>query len=132
MTTNGCSPSSAAIRSPPCSFTARATPPALSTSVPRSKPPPKPLSRVDAQTPEQAAGAQLSKYAFVILSDTGPLPQRLDDEINRYVQNGGSVLITLGKNSVAGAKLPAAGIQVLQIRTLNVDHDHPLTVVPDR
>jgi hypothetical protein len=83
---------------------------------------------VDVQTTEQAGGAQLSKYAFVILSDTGPLPQRLDDEINRYVQKGGSVLITLGKNSVAGAKLPAAGIQLLQLRTLNVDHDHPLTV----
>ena len=83
---------------------------------------------IDAQTPEQATGAQLSKYAFVILSDTGPLPQRLDEEINRYVQNGGSVLISLGKNSVAGAKLPAAGIQILQVHTLNVDHERPLTV----
>jgi hypothetical protein len=83
---------------------------------------------VDVETPEQATGAQLSKYAFVILSDAGPLPQRLDDEINRYVQNGGSILIALGKNAVPGAKLPAAGIQVLQIRTLNVDREHPLTV----
>ncbi len=83
---------------------------------------------VDVDTVEQAAAAQLSKYAWVILSDTGPLPQRLNDEITRYVQNGGSVMITLGKNSVAGAKLPAAGIQLLQIRTLNVEHDRPLTV----
>jgi hypothetical protein len=84
---------------------------------------------IDAQTPEQAAGATLSKYAFVILSDPGPLPQRLNDEIEKYVQNGGSVLISLGKNAVAGAKLPAAGgVQVLQIHTLLLDHEQPLTI----
>ncbi len=83
---------------------------------------------VDSQTPEQAAGATLSKYAFVILSDTGPLVQRLSDEIEKYVQNGGSVLILLGKNAVAGSRLPAAGIQLLQIRTLMVDHERALTV----
>ncbi len=83
---------------------------------------------IDSQTPEQAGGATLSKYAFVILSDTGPLQQRLQDELEKYVQNGGSVMITLGKNAVPGSRLPAAGIQVLQIRTLNPDHERPLTV----
>jgi hypothetical protein len=83
---------------------------------------------VDAQTPEQAAGATLSKYAFVILSDPGPLPQRLNDEIEKYVQNGGSVLISLGRNAVPGGKLPATGIQLLQIHTLLLDHERPLTV----
>jgi hypothetical protein len=86
---------------------------------------------IDAQTPEQAAGISgagaLSKYAFVILSDPGPLPQRLNDEIEKYVQNGGSVLIALGKNAVPGAKLPATGIQLLQIHTLLLDHERPLT-----
>jgi hypothetical protein len=83
---------------------------------------------IDSETPEQAAGATLSKYAFVILSDPGPLPQRLEEEIEKYVQNGGSVLISLGRNAVPGAKLPAAGIQLLQIRTLMPDHERPLTV----
>jgi hypothetical protein len=83
---------------------------------------------VDPQSPEQAAGATLSKYAFVILSDTGPLPQRLNDEIEKYVQNGGSVLISLGKNAVPGAKLPATGIQLLQIRTQILDRERALTV----
>lgn len=87
-----------------------------------------PAFTIDSQTPEQAAGATLSKYAFVILADSGPLPQRLEDEIEKYVQNGGSVLIALGKNSVPGAKLPAAGIQLLQVHTLMPDHEHPLTV----
>ncbi len=87
-----------------------------------------PAFTIDSQTPEQAAGATLSKYAFVILADSGPLPQRLEDEIEKYVQNGGSVMIALGKNSVPGAKLPAAGIQLLQVHTLMPDHEHPLTV----
>ncbi len=83
---------------------------------------------VDVQTPEQAAGATLSKYAFVILSDAGPLPERLAQSVDQYVQGGGSVLISLGKNTVAGGKLPVAGIQVLNIRTLTLDHEHALTV----
>jgi hypothetical protein len=87
-----------------------------------------PAFTIDSQTPEQATGATLSKYAFVILSDPGPLPQRLEDEVEKYVQNGGSILISLGKNSVAGAKLPAAGIQLLQIRTLMPDHERALTL----
>jgi hypothetical protein len=84
---------------------------------------------LESQTPEQAAGnANLLKYAFVVLSDTGPLPQRLEEEVDTYVQDGGSVLISLGKNAVPGAKLPAAGIQLLQIHTLMPDHERPLTV----
>jgi len=83
---------------------------------------------VDSQTPEQAAGATLSKYAFVILSDTGPVPQRLQDSLEKYVQDGGSILMSLGKNAVPGAKLPASGIQVLAIRTLMLDHERALTV----
>ena len=88
-----------------------------------------PAFTVDSQTPEQAAGIPaLSKYAFVILSDTGPLPQRLAETVEKYVQDGGSVLISLGKNAVPGGKLPAAGIQLLQIRTLMPDHERALTV----
>ncbi len=87
-----------------------------------------PAFTVDSQTPEQATGATLTKYAFVILSDTGPLPERLNDALDKYVQNGGSVLMALGKNAVAGAKLPASGIQVLNVRTLSLDHERALTV----
>ena len=83
---------------------------------------------IDSQTPEQAVGVTMSKYAFAILADPGPLPQRLQDELEKYVLGGGSIFISLGKNAVAGAKLPAAGIQVLQIRTLMPDHERALTV----
>jgi hypothetical protein len=83
---------------------------------------------VESQTPEQAAGTNLTKYAFVILSDTGPLLQKFQDAIEKYVQNGGSVLISLGKNAVPGSRIPATGIQLLSIRTLSLDHEHALTV----
>src|SRR6202012_5520555 len=87
-----------------------------------------PAFTLDSQTTEQAAGATLSKYAFVILSDTGTVPQHLEDELDKYVRNGGSVLITLGKNAVPGAKLPVAGVQMLQVRTLMPDHERALTI----
>jgi hypothetical protein len=38
------------------------------------------------------------------------------------------VLISLGKNAVAGARIPAAGIQLLQMHTLLPDHERALTV----
>jgi hypothetical protein len=87
-----------------------------------------PAFTIDSQTPEQAVGATLSKYAFVILSDTGPLQQRFEEAVEKYVQDGGAVFISLGKNAVPGGRLPAAGIQVLSIRTLSLDHEHALTV----
>ena len=91
---------------------------------------------VDSRTPDQAANADFSKFAFVILSDPGPLPEKLNEQIQNYVQGGGSVLISLGKNAVAGAKLPGtnspgtnngAGIQMLSLRTLALDRERPLT-----
>jgi hypothetical protein len=76
----------------------------------------------------QSANANVSKYAFVILSDSGPLPQKLSDALDKYVQAGGSVLMTLGKNTAPGRHLPVADIQVMGLHTIATDHESPLTV----
>lgn len=76
----------------------------------------------------QAANANVSKYAFVILSDPGPIPQKFGDALEKYVQNGGSVLITLGKNTTLGRHLPVADLQVMQLHTVVPDHEPILTV----
>jgi hypothetical protein len=76
----------------------------------------------------QAGNANVSKYAFVILSDVGPLPQKLEEALVKYVQAGGSVLMTLGKNAPVGRHLPIADLQVMGVHTVNPQREALLTV----
>jgi hypothetical protein len=76
----------------------------------------------------QAANANVSKYAFVILSDPGTLPQKLAGELEKYVQAGGSVLMTLGKNTTPGRHLPIADLQVMGLHSIDPNREALLTV----
>lgn len=73
---------------------------------------------LDSRTPDQAAGADLSKVAFVILSDPGPLPRSLEDSLTKFVEGGGSVLIALGRYATPGRNVPVAGFPVTQLHTI--------------
>ncbi|MES1258417.1 MAG: BatA and WFA domain-containing protein [Acidobacteriota bacterium] len=83
---------------------------------------------LDAKTPSQAASLDASKYAFVLLSDPGPLPQRLEESLDKYVQAGGSMLVALGRNATPGRPVPVAGIPVIQIHTVQPDTETVQTV----
>ncbi|MBV8847025.1 MAG: hypothetical protein JO307_29810, partial [Bryobacterales bacterium] len=61
---------------------------------------------MDVQRPEVGATANLSNYAVVVLDDPGILPSSLNDNLQRYVTNGGSVLVVLGPSSAALQKVP--------------------------
>jgi hypothetical protein len=87
-----------------------------------------PAFNLDSVVANQSANVNVAKYAFVILSDPGPIPQRLDDALNKYVQAGGSVLMLLGKNATPGRHLPLADLQVMKLYTIVPDHDPLLTV----
>jgi hypothetical protein len=76
----------------------------------------------------QTGNLNLSKYAFVVLSDPGPTPQRFGENLAKYVQDGGSVLMTLGKNATPGRHLPVADLQMLGLHTIAPDHEAILTV----
>lgn len=76
----------------------------------------------------QAGNANVSKYAFVILSDPGPLPEKLESALDKYVQAGGSVLMTVGKNATPGRHLPVADLQVMGLHTVAPDHESVLNV----
>jgi len=76
----------------------------------------------------QSANANVSKYAFVVLSDPGPIPQKLNDALVKYVQAGGSVLMTLGKNATPGRHLPVADLQVMALHTIVGERESSLTV----
>lgn len=83
---------------------------------------------LDSQTPVQAANADLQKYAFAILSDLGPIPQKLDEGLTKYVQAGGSVLLALGHNTSQGRHIPVADIPVTTVHTISPDRESVQTV----
>jgi hypothetical protein len=66
--------------------------------------------------PEVASTATLSNYAFIVLSDLGSLPQGFDTALQRYVSNGGSVLVALGP---AAAVMPRVPVLDETIQTAN-------------
>ena len=50
---------------------------------------------------EQSADVDPTRYAFVVVSDAGPLPSILENSMVKYVKDGGSVLIRGGDFGVA-------------------------------
>jgi len=83
---------------------------------------------LDSKTPAQATSLDISKYAFVILSDPGPVPQRLEESLEKYVQAGGYMLVSLGRNATPGRNVPATGIPVNQVHTIQPDTETVQTV----
>ena len=77
---------------------------------------------------EQAAGQSLSKYPFVVLSDVGPLPAGVEDNLRAYVKNGGSLLIALGPASVAARRAPVFDEPILDARYASREGDRFQTV----
>ena len=57
---------------------------------------------------EQAGNQSLSKYAFVVLSDVGPMPAGLESSLRAYVTAGGSLLIALGPLSASLSHVPVS------------------------
>jgi hypothetical protein len=84
--------------------------------------------RLESLPVSQSANANVAKYAFVILSDPGVLPEKLQTALDAWVHNGGSVLITLGKNAQPGRHIPIADLQDLGIHNIAPDREAVLTV----
>jgi hypothetical protein len=55
---------------------------------------------------EQAGNQDFSKFAFVVLSDTGELDTGVARALCGYVQKGGAVLVALGPSSARFGKVP--------------------------
>jgi hypothetical protein len=83
---------------------------------------------LDSRTPAQAGNADLSKFAFVVLSDPGPMPEHLMSELEKYVQAGGYIFVSLGHNATPGRQVPVGNVQVLQVHTITADSEPVQTV----
>jgi Aerotolerance regulator N-terminal/von Willebrand factor type A domain len=91
---------------------------------------------LDAVSAGDAANQQLSKYAFVILSDLISVPGPFESALVRYVQGGGSVWIVEGASAAHSARVPVFDAKILESRdysrtgdrylnTADVDPSHP-------
>ena len=91
----------------------------------------------------EAGNQSLSKYAFVVLADTGALPAGFEDNLRRYVSGGGALFIVLGPASATRSKVPVldqpitgttfsarAGEHFDTVGT--VDPEHPVLVGTNR
>ena len=58
---------------------------------------------------DQAADADPTKYAFVVLSDVVSIPSILENSLLQYVKNGGSVLIAAGTSEAHRQRIPVFG-----------------------
>jgi Aerotolerance regulator N-terminal len=71
---------------------------------------------LDSVTVEQASGMSPAKYAFVVLSDVALVPGPFEAELDRYVREGGSVLIALGPAAAQRGRLPILNLSLAAAR----------------
>lgn len=68
--------------------------------------------RVQTVEQGQAAGIDPSRFAVVVLSDPGRLPEGFEQKLRRWVRNGGSLLVAAGPSSARLERLPVTGMTV--------------------
>jgi hypothetical protein len=78
-------------------------------------------------TVDRAANIPLTKYAFVVLSDVGSLPSQLENDLVRYVQGGGGVLIAAGTSTGHRSRIPVSQQNILAARDYSRDAARYLT-----
>ena len=83
---------------------------------------------MDVVSTGQASNLSLEKFAFVVLSDSGPLAQSFEESLRRYVMGGGAVFMTLGRASVAASKMPLTGDPLDGTRTAQRSGDRFFTI----
>lgn len=71
---------------------------------------------VEPATTDQVANVSLTKYGFVVLSDTGLLPPSFEENLRKYVQGGGAVLIAAGPAMAARMTVPIFGESIREAR----------------
>ena len=82
---------------------------------------------LESLTVDRAANVPLSQYAFVVLSDVGSLPSQFENDLARYVQGGGGVLIAAGTSTGHRARIPLLGNSVLATHDYSRDAARFLT-----
>ena len=91
-------------------------------------------------TPEQAADADPTRYAFTVLSDVPSIPSLLENNLTKSIESGGSVLIAEGAAGAHRERIPVYNATVSEGRyytraggfttAAQMDASHPATRDP--
>jgi Aerotolerance regulator N-terminal/von Willebrand factor type A domain len=77
----------------------------------------------------QAAGTDLSHYAYVVISDDGGVDDALERKLADYVRRGGSLFILLGSGTLLHNRIPITGDHVAETHEAQIggaiDEGHP-------
>jgi len=77
----------------------------------------------------QASTADLSHYAYVVISDDGGVDQAFERKLDDYVRRGGSLFILLGSGSLLHNRVPVTGDHVAETHDPQIggaiDERHP-------
>jgi len=93
--------------------------------------------KLETANPAQAAEMPLARYAFIVLSDVGDLPEPLAQALGRYVRAGSSLFVAIGPSAAARRKVPVSDVAILDGRSwretdafqtvITLDTTHPAT-----
>ncbi len=72
-----------------------------------------PAFTLETATVEQANNLNLSRFAFVVVSDTGSLPKGVENNLTTYVNSGGQVLVVLGRSYASGGTVPMTELRAV-------------------
>ena len=67
---------------------------------------------VDVLRPEVAANANYSNYTLAVLSEPSNMPAPLTAALQRYVEQGGGLMVAVGVDSVALSKVPVMDVPI--------------------
>jgi hypothetical protein len=70
-----------------------------------------PAFTLESAAVEQAGNLNLSRFAFVVVCDTGNLVKGLEQNLESYVSSGGQVLVVLGRSFASGGTIPVAQLK---------------------
>ncbi len=79
--------------------------------------------KLEAATPAQAQDLPLSRYAFVVLSDAGDIPEAFEQALRGYVRAGGSLFVALGPAAAAHRRVPVSETAIRDTRYSSRDGD---------
>lgn len=67
---------------------------------------------VDVLRPQVAGSADYSKYAAVVLSEPSEVPSQLSQALQRYVERGGGLWVSVGPDSVVLNRIPVIDVPI--------------------
>jgi len=72
--------------------------------------------KLETRTPQEVSAVSPSSFGFVVLANVSSLPKDFEDALERYVREGGGLLVAVGPSAAAHGRVPVAGGAIQESR----------------